>query len=456
MYVDVLVAEIGSTTTVVNAFTDLKGESPRFLGQGFSPTTVESGDVREGLRGAIASLEDNLEVEALEWGEMLACSSAAGGLRMTVHGLVYDMTVKAANEAALGAGAVVKKVTAGELTDSDLKKIREINPNIILLAGGVDYGERATALSNAKKIKALDLGVPVIYAGNVANQEEIEAIFEDDVYLVENVYPRIDQLNVEPTRRAIQTVFEQHIIKAPGMGGVRDLVSGEIRPTPGAVMRAAQGLYEIVDDLMAFDVGGATTDVHSVTEGSDEISRLLIAPEPVAKRTVEGDLGVFVNAQNLISRIGSDILRTELEISEENWDEEIPKIPKEEHHKRLIARLGCEAVRLALSRHAGKTRYLYGPSGRTTIAEGKDLTDVKWVIGTGGVLTQLSVGRQILETTMRKNNPMALYPKEFEIIIDRDYIMAACGMLFPRYAEGAAKILAASLDLPEAVGGEIE
>ena len=33
--------------------------------------------------------------------------------KMTVHGLVYDMTAKAAREAALGAGGILHYVTAG-------------------------------------------------------------------------------------------------------------------------------------------------------------------------------------------------------------------------------------------------------------------------------------------------------------------------------------------------------
>ena len=49
MKVDVLVAEIGSTTTVVNAFTDLDTDRPCFWGQGQAPTSVMDGDVRVGL-----------------------------------------------------------------------------------------------------------------------------------------------------------------------------------------------------------------------------------------------------------------------------------------------------------------------------------------------------------------------------------------------------------------------
>ena len=93
MKIDVLVAEIGSTTTVVNAFHQLDGDQPLYLGQGQAPTSVLDGDVRIGLQDAVKDLCRKLGTESIEYGEMLATSSAAGGLKMTVHGLVYDMKV---------------------------------------------------------------------------------------------------------------------------------------------------------------------------------------------------------------------------------------------------------------------------------------------------------------------------------------------------------------------------
>ncbi len=52
----VLVAEIGSQRTTVNAFGDLNAENPRLLGQGLSPTTVLNGDAGIGLRLAVTEL----------------------------------------------------------------------------------------------------------------------------------------------------------------------------------------------------------------------------------------------------------------------------------------------------------------------------------------------------------------------------------------------------------------
>lgn len=448
MKINVLVAEIGSTTTVVNAFNGIGTPSPAFVGQGQAPTTVLEGDVTVGLKGAINSLKENLHANELTWDDMLATSSAAGGLKMTVHGLVYDMTVRAAKEAALGAGGIIKMVTSGRLRRTDLKKIQEINPNIILVAGGVDYGERETALDNMEMILSMGLNTPIIYAGNIENQEEIKEMCEEagvQLYLVENVYPKIDMLVVEPTRKVIQDAFEEHIIHAPGMTKVRELVKGPIIPTPGAVMEAAKVLKEDLGDLVIFDVGGATTDVHSVTQGSEEINSILISPEPEAKRTVEGDLGVFVNVNHVVDKIGIEELKKEFPDADEILSSYKP-IPETDREKEFVERLTREAVLTSLERHAGQMRYLYGAGGKKTVAEGKDLTAIKYVIGTGGALTRLPNKVKILEKVCTHGKGLELYPTvAAKILIDEDYIFSSLGVLSKKYPEDALLLMKKSL-----------
>lgn len=454
MKVDVLVAEIGSTTTVVNAFTGIDTDNPVFWGQGQAPTSVMEGDVRIGLNGAIADLCAKKGIDKLEYDDMLATSSAAGGLKMTVHGLVYDMTAKAAKEAALGAGGIIHFITAGKLRRSDIAKIKEINPNLILIAGGVDFGERDTAIDNAEMIRNMGLKVPVIYAGNIENQQEMELIFDEEsgqqLYNVENVYPKIDDLNVEPCRKVIQDAFEDHIIHAPGMEHVRDMVSGPIVPTPGAVMQCTKLLNEYIGNCMVLDVGGATTDLHSVTEDSDQIARLLVNPEPKAKRTVEGDLGVYVNKMKVIESIGEEKLREELsDIDIDKVLESYVAIPKTEDEIRFVERLTEEAVLKAVERHAGTIRYIYGPSGRNTVAEGKDLTQVQYIVGTGGALTRLPHRVEIMKKILTHNDSgMMLLPGDHaKILVDNDYIMASLGALSMKYKEAAAKLLEKTLDI---------
>lgn len=455
MKADILVAEIGSTITVVNAFNNIDSDDPVFLGQGQAPTSVLEGDVRIGLRGAIEDLCRKKNEEALEYGEMAATSSAAGGLRMTVHGLVYDMTARAAREAALGAGAVIKKVTAGKLRRTDLAAIKETDPNIILIAGGVDYGERDTALHNGELIRSLGLTTPVIYAGNCENTEEMKLIFNEKsgqkLYCVENVYPQIDRLNVEPCRRVIQQVFEEHITAAPGMEQVREMVNGTIIPTPGAVMEAAKLLYEAVGDLMVIDVGGATTDVHSVAEDSEAAAGIMTAPEPKAKRTVEGDLGVYVNRLNVIESMGEEDFRQSCEasgIDPEKTLESYRAIPQNKEETRLVEILAEEAAVRGVDRHAGRIRYVYGPSGRSALAEGKDLTRVKTIVGTGGALTRLPEGKKIIKRALTFDHTgLRLLPGEGgRIEVDSHYIMASAGALSKKYRKAALRLLEKSLE----------
>jgi len=447
MRVDALVAEIGSTTTIVNAFNGIFEGQPEFLEQGQSKTTVEDGDVLAGLKTAIENLESKMKISNIEYDEMFATSSAAGGLRMSVHGLVYDMTVKAAREAALGAGANLKMITAGKMRKTDIKRLNETRPNIILIAGGVDYGERDTALYNAKLIAGLDLGIPVIYAGNIENKEEIRDIFNGKsnhsmLYLTENVYPRIDELNVEPTRKIIQDVFEEHIVNAPGMEKIKTMVDSKIIPTPGAVMEASKILKGEIGDLLVIDVGGATTDIHSATCGSEDVNKILLSPEPEAKRTVEGDVGVYVNMENILGMIGEKELKKNLG---DNIEELISKycfVPRNKEEIKLVEMMAEKAISVALDRHSGNYRDIYGTSGKKKYAEGKDLTAVKYVIGTGGALTRLPNGREIIRKVLERDNKDKLNPrKDAEILIDEKYIMASLGVLSKKYPEFAIGLL---------------
>jgi len=462
MQVDVLVAEIGSTTTLVNVFTNIDSSKPVLLGQGTAPTSIEQGDVRIGLDLAIKDFAEKINCKPAEitWNSFLATSSAAGGLRMTVHGLVYDMTVKAAKEAALGAGANVHQISAGIMRQSDIDQMIAIKPNIIMIAGGVDYGERKTAILNAEAIHhALimsKLKIPVIYAGNIENQDELGEIFADyrgRFAAVENVYPRIDELNIIPARRIIQEIFEQHITHAPGMEHIREMVNGPIAPTPGAVMLAAQLLKEDLGDLMVIDVGGATTDIHSVTSGSAEIGRILMSPEPYTKRTVEGDLGIYINRHNIMKIMLQTQNNISLDLEKFNHEiahavDNLGPVPTSETDKNMAVELTRTAVNTALSRHAGNFRDLYGPQGKTRMAEGKDLTAVKYCIGTGGALTRLPDGKGIMRNMLSDLLGKKLYPgKDAKFLIDQNYIMASLGVLSIRFPEAARKLIKESLGL---------
>ncbi len=427
--VEFLTVEVGSTITKVNGFILLPEGRFKPVSQGFAPTSIDQGNVLLGFHEALDNMGSKSPQGVLKTNTFVN-SSAAGGLRMTVHGLTFGMTARAAREAALGAGAIVKMVTAGLLEESELDEVRSIKPNIILLAGGVEHGEKGIVLKNARSIAGLGLKVPVVYAGNSAIRRQIQEIFSQtntELLFAENVFPEVDVLNTLPLRKVVHEVFNRHIIHAPGMQHISDLTEGEIIPTPGAVLRGAELFAESCGDCLIFDVGGATTDVHSVTDGSLEWTSKQTEPEPRAKRTVEGDLGVYINAHNIV------------ELQEDaQWKDrlsELKAIPTNASEQELTRFLCKTAVEISVRRHAGVILESYTPTGRKMNVRGKDLTAVKWVIGTGGALTRINGGREILKSICTGAGKYLLPSEDAVILMDRDYRFSALGTLAQKYPQ---------------------
>ena len=415
--------EIGSTITKANAFS-LEDGRFRHIGQGFAPTSVAQGDVKIGVDAAIDEMRKTSGIE-IDKTQVFVNSSAAGGLKMSVHGLTQGMTARAAREAALGAGAIVGLTTVGAIDSWDVEDLVEANPNIVLLAGGVDYGEKRIVVDNARMIAESGLRAPVIYAGNIAVRRRVQDVFaRNDVELMcaDNVFPDVDVLQIEPVRKLIHEVFNQHIVKAPGMARLTELSSFEILPTPGAVLLAAE--------IFADALGDATTDIHSVTDGSAEWTSHSIDPEPRAKRTVEGDLGVFVNARQVAAMSG--------ETGDEERLEYLRAIPSDEKEENVTRWLAARAVEVGIRRHVGSVSDLFTPTGKKQIVRGKDLTAIRWIIGTGGALTRISGGDEILGRIRLGAGARLLPPPEARILIDRDYRFSALGTLAQVYHEEVA------------------
>lgn len=452
MIIDVLIAEIGSTTTIVNAFT-VFSDKPRFLNRGVSKTTVDT-DVNIGLDCAIEDLKSNMKLSQIEYKEMFATSSAAGGLKMTVHGLVYEMTVKASKEAALNAGANIHLITANKITSEDLDEIVNINPNIILVAGGTDYGERETARYNIKQILELDLDIPVIYAGNIENHTFMKNIFteykkRDRLKVVENVYPRVDYMNILPLRKVIYETFEENIIHAKGMSKIYEKVNQKIMPTPGSVMEATMILNEKLGNIITVDVGGATTDVHSISIPSEEFAKYQEG-ESRLKRTVEGDLGVYINHLNILKLMDRKKLLLKLNITDQelsNILSNYKNIPDTTSQKLLVSELTELCTIEALNRHVGDLKRVFTSNGQKIIPNGKDLTKVEYIVLTGGGLLNHSNPESVIKNYLM-NSPTKLIPNsKVTILKDHDYIMASVGVMSLKYPDEAFEILKSSLKI---------
>ena len=154
-----LLIDFGSTYTKLVAVDEAAEE---ILGTAQSPTTVET-DISEGLRNARAFLERT--AGPLAFPTIRACSSAAGGLRMIVSGLVLELTAKAARLAALGGGGKILKVFAGKLTGSDIDFILNTRPDLFLLTGGTDGGDEKCILTNAERLAQSGIACPILILG---------------------------------------------------------------------------------------------------------------------------------------------------------------------------------------------------------------------------------------------------------------------------------------------------
>lgn len=454
----VLLIDFGSTYTKLTAV-DLDTET--VLGTAAAYTTVQT-DINDGLNEGLRRLEE--KTGKLDFFQCFACSSAAGGLRMVTSGLVPELTGEAAKLASLGAGAKVVGIYAFQLTQEDLEEIAKSKPDIFLLVGGTDGGNTECILHNAKMLASLDADFPVVVAGNRTAARECQQILSGrEVYVCPNVMPKFGVLNIEPTQRQIREIFLNRIVQAKGLSKASQLLSDIMMPTPAAVLQAmdllAQGCEgeSGIGELVAVDVGGATTDVYSIADGMPEHMNTVYKglPEPFAKRTVEGDIGMRYSIQGIVDAAGltkiselsglSQERVTQLvEMLKENTDT-VPNGDKE--LEALDYALASMAIREAVARHAGTIEETYTMMGLTYVQSGKNLTRVKQIVVTGGSLIHTKRTEEIASFALYSPaQPTSLRPKAADVWVDRTYILAAMGLLASHYPQTALRIMKKELE----------
>lgn len=454
----VLLIDFGSTYTKLTAV-DI--ENAKILGTAASYTTVES-DINEGLSQGLLILKD--KIGDIRYEKTLACSSAAGGLRMIASGLVPELTSEAAKMATLGAGAKIIKLFSFELTEDDIEEISKSKPDIFLLVGGTDGGNTECIVHNAKMLATLPPEFPIIIAGNRNASRECERILGGhETYVCPNVMPKFGTINISETQDKIREIFLRRIIKAKGLSKASTILTDILMPTPSAVLHAINLLADGCDgeaglgELIAIDVGGATTDIYSVANGKPSHSGTVYKglPEPYSKRTVEGDIGMRYSINGIVDAAGLDRICELSGLSETRARELIDylsthtdAIPNgDEELERLDYALASMAIEIAVTRHAGSMEESYTVCGLTYVQTGKDLRDVKQIIVTGGSLIHTSrTGEIVSHALFDVANPMSLRPKTAKIRVDRKYILAAMGLLSAHYPKIALKIMKEELE----------
>ena len=389
-------------------------------------------------------------------------------LRVAVVGLVRELTTDAAKRTALGAGAKVIASYSYGFSHSELSELETLRPDIILLTGGTDGGNRETIVANATMLAKSQLSVPIVVAGNKAARDEVIRILEmanKSVVATDNVMPELGKLDADPARSTIRRVFLEHVVEAKGLKDAQCFATNSIMPTPMAVLKAATVLAkgtkeeEGLGKVVIVDVGGATTDVYSITEGTPTRTGVLVKglPELYDKRTVEGDLGIRSNAYSILeiaeTKIDEYLLQCNLNASDINIKQAVQRmssdtafIPTTDTEFAIDGAFAHAAVDIATERHAGTIEPVYTPGGMLYLQFGKDLSDVEHVVGTGGIFAYGRQQRDILEAVLfNEINPLSLKPKCPSFYIDTKYIMFAMGLLADIAPVQAVRIMKKSL-----------
>ncbi|MEZ5098130.1 MAG: glutamate mutase L [Nocardioides sp.] len=440
--------DFGSTFTKT-ALVDLA--EARIVAAASHPTTIET-DVLDGLDACLAELAaaDPRVAEA----EVRACSSAGGGLRIAVVGNEELVTAEAGRRVALSSGGKVVAVFAAS-RDDDLAQVPACSPDVVLLTGGTDGGNAAPLLACAADLVAGGWRGPVVVAGNVDAQGEVGAILERagaPYVLAPNVVPRIGALTPEGARAATREMFLAHVIGGKHLSARADFTAMVRGATPDVVLTGvellARGYGEVsgAGDVVVVDVGGATTDVHSVVEVDPDtalteegLAREVVASTPVT-RTVEGDLGMRWSAPATVAATGLEQLA---EAAARRHDDPA-YLPDSDAEADIDEQVARAAVGLALRRHAGRSRVVVSPEGRVVERTGKDLRDVRLLVGSGGVLRngRPGVADRVLAGSVGPDLEGGWQlPRAARVVVDRDYVLAAAGLLAAEHPTVAARLL---------------
>lgn len=478
----VIATDCGSTTTKAILIERNAAGEYRLTARGEAPTTVEAPveDVTRGVLNAVREIQELRGRQFLSDGTAahphgadgpmilrpekdgvgtdlyISTSSAGGGLQMMVAGVVKNMTAESATRAALGAGAIVMDAIAvndSRLPHEKIERIRQLRPDMILLAGGTDGGTRKHVVALAELLRAAQprprLGagfdLPVIYAGNRAVRADVEGILAGRVALqfVDNLRPTLETEHLAPARDAIHDVFMEHVMaQAPGYGKLMSWADAPIMPTPGAMGLIIQALAARDQvNVVGVDIGGATTDVFSVFDGT-------------FNRTVSANLGMSYSVSNVLAeaglasiqrwvpfpldpaelrdRIGGKMIRPTT----------IPETLEELKIEQAIAR---EALRLSFIQHRTFAVKLHGAQQARSIADAfaqggsdslVDLMKLDLLVGSGGVLSHAPRRAQ----SMLMMIDAFLVEGVTEIAVDSIFMMPHLGVLSTIHPAAATEV----------------
>ncbi|HWD38882.1 MAG TPA: glutamate mutase L [Fimbriimonas sp.] len=494
----IVATDCGSTTTKAILIEENQAGEYRLVARGEAPTTVEKPfeDVTLGVINSITELEEITETTVPDgfpqgrrklikdnkvWRQLkegtrdasgvtsglesadlyVSTSSAGGGLQMMVAGVVKQMSAESAERAALGAGAILMDTLAvndGRKEFQRVERLRQLRPDIILLSGGTDGGNKAQLIEMAEVVRRADpkprfgdMKLPVIYAGNNAAREDVKSVLGEgiQVQIVDNLRPTLDKENLGPAREEIHEMFLQHVMQqAPGYAKLLEWTSEEVMATPNAVGKLLKEYAENEQiNVLGVDIGGATTDVFSVFQAS--------SGERIYNRTVSANLGMSYSICNVLKEAGVDNIARWLPFEIDPADVRnrlrnkmirpttIPQTYEDLLIEHAVSR---EALRLAFDHHKSLARDLVGNAQQRDVGQlfnqsagGNTLVNMlalDMIIGSGGVLSHAPLRAQSALMMMDAYQPEGITM----LTVDSIFMMPHLGVLSEHHYEAARQV----------------
>lgn len=443
--------DIGSTWTKGALFSLSEGQLKLERRESTATTT-------EDLSFGFTSVLNSLKLTAYNNTPLICSSSAHGGLKITAIGIVPDLTLESARLAALSAGGKLTKAYSYRLNNSDIKEIENSLPDIVLLTGGTDGGNQSYILHNAELLAKSQLNCIILYGGNRDLQDRIKEILGNkELLITSNVLPDLNTPSPEDARDTVRETFMSRIIQGKGLQSIVDITGQAPIPTPAAVydyvgLLKKEGIFQ--SDFALLDMGGATTDYYSAVNeitGGNVIRKGI--REPLIKRSVEGDLGMRTSALSAVES-DRDSLKEEISRKGYKWEQfetyinkinlKTEYIPNKNSEQAFDAILAGFCTATATVRHGGTRREVYTTSGSTIVETGRNLKNIKTIIGTGGYLASLNENPFDNYPVREINNrgEEILKPVEYDYFTDHQYLiplLANGARLYPK--EAAASII---------------
>jgi uncharacterized protein (TIGR01319 family) len=416
---------------------DASGEP---VGAAVHPTTPD--DLLSGVRAAaeaVGAVDPVLGGRADRGTELLACSSAGGGLRLAVVGRERLAATEAGHRVACSVGARVVHVEAGELDPAGVRAMRASRPDVVLLLGGSGRGRDAerVLLANASRLAKARVRAPIVLAAAPSVRTDAAALLRSTgrtVVVTDTVLPAPGEIVCEPARQALAELLPKHQIGGRGTATTarfRRLVQRCTSEALGA------GLAELVrvrgvdgGAVLVLDVGSSTTDVYSALPPSRPDG------EPEGHRlTVEADLGMRITApgiliegqsQSLVDPLEADLLMPAVKrLAEETYF-----VPDDSGSRAEDRRLAALAAVLATRRHL---RVAGEPLRRRGVG---------LVVLTGGVFRQPdSAGLAAIRDTLRADTVLRELLQGCPVAMDDGYALAPAGLLVAAGRPEAARVV---------------